>query len=1052
MFDFRQPLPTSPLLLEASAGTGKTWAIATLTARFVAEEGTPIDEVLLITFTERSARDLRSRVFQRLQAVEQDLTLFLESGQLPDDEVSALICTGDVELRADRLRRALENFDRSMISTIHAFCESMLRELGVLGDWDAEDTVLTDPRALIEQCATDVYLTRYSDVADLDLTPKRALEIAQRACESTLPLTSSRQLESEYCEAVRARFASRKRELGVVAFDDMPVRLSQLLSSRQVGPVVAQELRDRFRLVMVDEFQDTDPVQWDILRGAFLGRDRATVLIGDPKQSIYGFRNADLLSYLEASETATKQSLGVNFRSDRAVVDGVGELFGNVTLGDQRITVQPVVSRHESRLEMRGAVAKVLVRCATEDELGVAADTAISRDLVSMTNQLLAHAEIEGRPLVPSDIAVLVRSRAEGKALLTQLERAGIPAVAAGQENVLETQAASDWTHVLGAMTSPTRSSTVLAACTDLLGFDLAKLIDDASGASEQAFVMVRSLANAFDKGGFAAVLTTIAAQTDLHRRLMSLPDGPRRLTDLLHVGELLSCAPASSLQDLVDWFAKQLDTRSRDVDSADHRMASDADAVRVLTLHSAKGLEFGVVLLPEVSELSLFPGQPFPLLTDEGRRLYVGPKLDRQDQTRKEYERQLRDEELRLLYVGLTRAKHLAIAWHVESRRSSSGPLTALLARDRANPMLAAAYSRIPRTPPLDSRLVSVTRFHDGEEPTRSAPEASTSPLTVSRLTREVDRTWRRTSYSGLTAGLHEFAHAAGNDEPEADLEPQAQPTGAAATPSPMAELPGGASFGTLVHAVLEQVDWAPAQLQASAEQVVGKLAPRHGLAPEFHATLTSAVIDVCTTRLGPVSQGASLSELPLADRLAELDFDLPMADRGSPADVAALAAAMGRHLPDGDALAAYPRHLAQSPAAPQVLNGMLTGSIDVVVRTPAGGFVVIDYKTNRLPVGPGEDLAVGHYNHRAMAEAMIQSHYPLQALLYCVALHRYLTWRLPGYEPGTHLGGVAYLFVRGMAGPATPVIDGHTCGVFTWHPSAELVLEASRLIGGTR
>lgn len=194
------------------------------------------------------------------------------------------------------------------------------------------------------------------------------------------------------------------------------------------------------------------------------------------------------------------------------------------------------------------------------------------------------------------------------------------------------------------------------------------------------------------------------------------------------------------------------------------------------------------------------------------------------------------------------------------------------------------------------------------------------------------------------------------------------------------------------------------------------------------------------------------SLSDLPTSSRLPELDFDLPLADSGAPASLADLAALMDEHLTPEDPLADYPRRLASSEAAPAVLNGFLTGSIDAVLRLADGRFVVVDYKTNRLSPSPADPLTLAHYTAPSMAEAMMQAHYPLQASLYCVALHRHLSLRLPGYDPETHLGGVGYLFVRGMAGPDTPVVDGTTCGVFGWYPPAAFVLAASELLGGHR
>ena len=167
--------------------------------------------------------------------------------------------------------------------------------------------------------------------------------------------------------------------------------------------------------------------------------------------------------------------------------------------------------------------------------------------------------------------------------------------------------------------------------------------------------------------------------------------------------------------------------------------------------------------------------------------------------------------------------------------------------------------------------------------------------------------------------------------------------------------------------------------------------------------------------------------------------------------ADVAVL---LAEHTAPDDALADYPARLSGPTLTEQRLHGFLTGSIDAVLRLPDGGHLIVDYKTNRLDARglDPQALTVGHYTRAAMADAMMASHYPLQALLYCVALHRFLAARLPGYSPEAHLGGVGYLFVRGMAGPQTPVVDSMRCGVFVWKPTAALVVHVSNLLGGAR
>lgn len=1054
MFDITSDLPREPLLLQASAGTGKTWTIAALTARFIAENGTSIDEFLLVTFSNKAAQELRSSVFDRLQRTEAHLASFIESGQPPVDVVSALLCHRDVEVRRQRLRAALDRFDSALICTTHVFCQAMLRELGVLGDWDVGESILSDPLTLINQCATDVYVSRYKDVEKPTLDPRRALTIAREACLSTLPLQSMHDDDLEFCAQVRQRFADRKRTMGLVTFDDLTLRLRDVLESPDTGAWALEALRSRFSVVLVDEFQDTDPLQWRIIEQAFVRDDRITVLIGDPKQSIYGFRNADLMSYLDAARQITTQSLPRNHRSDAAVVRGVQELFGNLPLGDPSITVVDVDTRHESRLVMPGPPARLLIRRGSSDGLQHSPHESIAHDMVRLASRLLDVARIvaedgTSRNLTPDDIAVLVRNRARGAELVHSLGDAGIPAVFHGQEDVLASEAAHDWDMVLAAMIAPTRSNIVMAAATDLLGLDFGRLVDGGED-SVAASVLVHRLSRAHANGGVPEMMTVLVTETNLDARVLSRPDGERMLTDLRHVAELLSSSGNHDLNALADWLQDARDGSA--VEGADTRLASDSPAVRVTTMHSAKGLQYGVVLLPEVSDLVSQSRKPFPVVMDGVRHLHVGPPLSYQDPTRQEFERQQREEELRLLYVALTRARYMTIAWHVTGKRSQCGSLTALLARDRGTTVLKDRYARVSEHVALNPDLVHVSALSDTAPAPLPPQPRSAAQLRSARMTRPIDASWRRTSYSGLTAGLHELGQTLvhGDEPAEVDVI-QSAPDPGMDMASPMAGLPGGAAFGTLVHEALEELDWRPGHLVDSSHEVMARLAPRFGMPADEATVLADSLVRICSTPLGPLVDGVALSDIALGERLPELDFDMPMSELGAAATVGDLAALMAHHLDASDPLVAYPQHLAASPAAGGVLRGFLTGSIDAVLRTPSGRFVVVDYKTNRLPTGPDEELTVGHYQGPAMAEAMMHAHYPLQALLYAVALHRFLSWRLPGYAPGTHLGGAGYLFVRGMGGPEAPESADMPCGVFTWHPPVALVVAASDLLRGT-
>jgi exodeoxyribonuclease V beta subunit len=289
-------------------------------------------------------------------------------------------------------------------------------------------------------------------------------------------------------------------------------------------------------------------------------------------------------------------------------------------------------------------------------------------------------------------------------------------------------------------------------------------------------------------------------------------------------------------------------------------------------------------------------------------------------------------------------------------------------------------------------------------------------------------------------------------DDVPEAPA-PAADP--ALAVPSPMAELPVGAGFGTLVHAVLEAADLTVPDPAAELGARVRAELDRHPTPSLDPDALATALLPVVHTPLGPLAGGLSLADLAPRDRLAELDFELPLAggdSPGTPVVLGDLVPLLRRHLAADDPLAAYPDRLA--PLAHQPLRGYLTGSVDAVLRLRGPErYVVVDYKTNWLgPVGPDgrEPLTAGHYTPDRLAAAMLDAHYPLQALLYAAALHRFLRWRRRGYDPEQHLGGVLYLFLRGMCGPSGPRLDGVPCGVFSWGPPAALVTGLSDLLDG--
>ena len=338
---------------------------------------------------------------------------------------------------------------------------------------------------------------------------------------------------------------------------------------------------------------------------------------------------------------------------------------------------------------------------------------------------------------------------------------------------------------------------------------------------------------------------------------------------------------------------------------------------------------------------------------------------------------------------------------------------------------------------------------------PTAVQLPTTPSDLDVRHFHRRIDASWRRTSYSGLIRAAESAGVSSEPEVIELDDEisevPVHQASGVGVdVPSPMADLPTGAKFGTLVHAVLETADPFAGDLAAELEAQVREHSVWWPVDAEPE-DLAAAMVPLHDTPLGPLAAETTLRQIGLPDRLREMEFEFPLAGgdlRGTTplitlADVGRLFA---RHVPAVDPLASYADRLSTGALAQQSLKGYLTGSLDVVLRV-GEKYIVADYKTNWLGE-PERPLTAADYGQPRLAEAMLHSDYPLQALLYCVVLHRFLRWRQPGYSPDMHLGGVLYLFVRGMCGAQTPIVDGHPTGVFSWQPPAALIVAMSDLL----
>jgi exodeoxyribonuclease V beta subunit len=1087
-FDVCGPLPTGVTVLEASAGTGKTFTIAALAARYVAE-GIPLHQLLMVTFTRMATGELRSRVRERLVSAEHGLERALDGVPPEDDAVVQLLATGSptlVALRRERLAAALADFDSATIATTHGFCQEVLGGLGVLGDIESDTTFVEDVTDLREEVVDDLYLRKFARRGTPQFSRAEAMEIARAAIDNPAapvepadaPESSIAALRVSLAGAARRELDARKRRTGVMTYDDLLTRLSDTLHG-EGGELAAARLRARYRVVLVDEFQDTDPVQWRIMRTAFGDGEVTLVLIGDPKQAIYAFRGADVYAYIEAARTAGAQAtLTVNRRSDQGLIDAYDALFGDAKLGHEGIVYRQVRAAHGgARLHGAPDAAPLRIRVVPRGDVGLTqqgyarleparqhAACDVAADIVGL---LRSGAEIGGEGRIrPGHIAVLVRTNRNAARVRDALEAVDVPAVINGAGSVFGTEPAREWLRLLEAIERPAYPPRARsAALTLFFGWtteDVAEADDD---AWEGVHRRLHHWARVLRVKGVASLMEAITLEEGLPERVLAMVDGERRMTDLRHVGELLHTAAMTEQMGataLTAWLRQRVleATTDNNDEERSRRLESDAEAVQVLTMHRSKGLEFPVVYYPDLWEPSWIPRESTtPVVFHDAagvRTIDVGLEGPQWKGHVAQHVDEQRGEDLRLAYVALTRAKHQAVVWWAGSFDSRNSALSRLLFARDGDGNVASSGAAVPSDETAlarfralaESARVSVEPAVVGPTVSWPGDVTATAELSASSFDRELDWWWRRTSFSDITAGTYEPHVASEPEESVVDDEaaPHAPPVdddgrdALRAVPSLLAEMPVGVEVGTLVHRVFESVDFADPDLESSLAAEISAAQARRRVELGDAAAVVAGLRAAIETPLGSPAGGVALREVARRDRLDELNFELPLVGGDDPSGPALTLSAIADVLrADPGPLAGYAERLLD-PRLRASVRGYLTGSIDLVLRLAGERFAVVDYKTNWL-APPGEDLTAWHHRPAALSAEMTHSHYVLQALLYTVALHRYLRWRLPGYSAERNLAGVLYLFVRGMTGPETPVVDGAPCGVFTWQPSPALV-----------
>ena len=1159
-------------LIEASAGTGKTYAITALFVRLILEENLSVREILVVTYTDAATEELRHRIRQTLA----DALQAFESGSSDIPFLQALVhrLSGEAREMEARLQNALCGFDEAPIFTIHGFCQRMLKDRAFESRLLFDIELVTDPLELLQEIADDFWRTHFYEAGttvvnfalknncgpdrfvgllrtfinyplleflsqakgrsleslsaglesgfqaaravwlaerdniktcfgsgakwcnrpynhdeemallfeQLDTcfsaseTAFEALEClkvfcpieleAKKSKRSTLPVPKHRffDLCEELCKAERIWLAGlqlefigyarkelprRKAERKIQHFDDLLTRLYEALTGPN-GGALAEELRGRYQAALIDEFQDTDPVQYQIFHRAFSGGKTFLFLIGDPKQAIYAFRGADIFTYLEAAKEATRRfTLGENWRSEAGLVVAVNKIFSAAPRAFvfDRIEFQeatPKGQADQTPLTFDGQVeppfhlwfwkrnGKDITRSLAEKTL----PRVVAGEIARLLN---GNTRIGQRRLKPEDIAVLVMENQQARKMQEALSDSNIPSVLHTTASLFQSQEVIEFRRILAGVALPGDERLVKAAlATDLFGVDGAQLSACTESQWQEWLQRFHEYLDLWDGRGFFRMFRHWLQREGVRQRLLAFPDGERRLTNLLHLGEVLHQAETErrlGISGLLKWLAEHMDPGMEAAEEHQLRLERDENAVRLVTVHKSKGLQYPVVFcvfswkhseIERGGEEQVFfhdPNRANQLVRD------LGPEIS--DDHRNLAGEEKLAENVRLLYVALTRAKNRCyLVWGGMRNSATSAPAW-LFHRppnldDAIIPALRANFPLLT-DPHMLADLERLKQHSRGTLALAEMPQPAGEPyrpedavplkLACRKFKGRIARDWLICSFSYFKAGKQE-------ELPDRDNAPPAKREEVPGTG--IFAFPKGAKAGTCLHEILQKLDFGATT--EVMETLANEKLQAHGLAQPGHsAAVCEALRTTLHFPLVPERPDFNLTRISGAERLSELEFYFPVQGVSLPR-LRSFLAKLG--WPQ-----AVPGQMGRMTFDP--VSGYLKGFIDLVFSFE-GRYYLVDWKSNWM------GNRVEDYSPDAIREEMRRQQYFVQYHFYAVALHKYLALRVPHYNYEKHFGGVIYLFLRGLD-PSRPQY-----GVFRDRPALTAVDQLSSLLEG--
>ncbi|NVN92536.1 MAG: exodeoxyribonuclease V subunit beta [Desulfuromonadales bacterium] len=1175
-------------LIEASAGTGKTYAIACLYLRLLIERELTPEQILVVTYTEAATKELRGRIRTRIREA-----LSVLDGAANDDHFLIGLCEHAESLNAGRgrarelLDRALTSFDTAAIFTIHGFCLRALQDNAFESGSLYDTELVTDQTALVREIVDDFWRIRFfsesapllgyalrngftcdylmSFLREIWAHPRlkvipwfetSAIAIIEKDCLSAYGMLKEYWKEAgseirelvatdkglgraadtyrqdllpplfaamdafvagdnpydlfadfdKFCsgwmekkklkkyspprhgffdccqvlqDTVRTRFLAlrvelihfcrerlplRKRERNIRFFDDLLGDLYLGLNSEN-GPLFTATLREKYRAALIDEFQDTDPVQYDIFRKIYSTGSCPLFLIGDPKQAIYSFRGADIFAYMQAARNVPREkrfTLTANWRSTPRLLTAFNSVFDNIRqpFVYDRISYHPLSSGRADagkKLTIAGSDSSGLHLWympadydGTPINVGRAnqrVPQAVAAEIARLLRQGAEGTALIGdRALAPRDMAVIVRSHRQAGLIQDALRALDIPSVMRSDMSIFATDEARQVFALLRALADPGNETQVRAALvTDILGRsgnDIAAINEDET-AWEHCLESFREYHHTWLERGFMVMSQFLMAREGVRGRLLRHPDGERRLTNLLHCFDLIhhkALEVGLGMEGLITWFGERIAAN----DSAEEyqiRLETDEMAVKIVTIHVSKGLEYPVVFCPFLwggvrgnDEVVAFH-EDDTMVKDFG-----SPDYDRH---RTLAQKETLAENLRLLYVALTRAQYccylcagkindrtrknrpetspLSYLFHASAETRTADDLVGALASEVSDLDQVQVVNQLRDFAGLSDENISVSPLPETVAVVPDFTWSVQGSVPVCRaFAGRVSGDWRVASFTSFSAHGKTAIEQPDRDEIGEQLTIAAEPDGLP-TGRSIFSFPRGAQAGIFLHGIFETLDFYRPDPDLITSQVTEGL-EKYGYDAEWLPHVRSMVSAVITTPLASPEGAFTLSGLERGSWLSELEFFFPL-NFLTPEHLGSCLLKWGAQHSVAD-LGRISSGLDFKP-----VRGMVRGFMDMVFHR-GGRYYLVDWKSNHL------GYRLEDYGREALTTAMERNLYPLQYLLYTVALNRYLSLRVPAYDYESHFGGVLYVFLRG----ASPE-HGEQFGFFRDLPSRELI-----------